>query len=295
MAQRVERVTQVPHLPPRARDAHKGDVGRVLVVGGSQAMFGAPALAGVSALRAGAGLVKLAAPETVQPFVVSLCPCATSLPLKCDGRELSGDAVAQVVREAERNSVVAVGPGMGVGLPQRMTVQALIEQDTPLVIDADGLNNLANIANWAALRRGPVVLTPHPGEMARLTGRSVSDIQADREGAALSATREWLDQQTVSERPLVLVLKGAGAVVTDGRRLYVNVTGNPGLATGGAGDVLTGIVAALIGQGLGAFDAAVLATYVHGLAGDLAAEELGEVSLIASDLPGYLPRAFRRL
>ena len=295
MAIEIERVDHLPSLPPRPRDSNKGQWGHLLAVAGSQGMIGAPSLLANAALRSGAGLVTVATPQTIQPFVAMLCPCATSAPLSVQGGDLSPLAVGEVLREAEKCSVLAVGPGMGVALPQRMVVRALLEQARPLVIDADGLNNLVHIAGWPALHRGPLVLTPHPGEMSRLTGRSVKEIQADREGSAEAALREWADQRTVQDAPLVLVLKGAGTIVTDGRRMYVNTTGNPGLATGGTGDVLTGVIAALIGQGLSPFDAAVLGVYVHGAAGDAAAARLGQVSLIATDVVDYLPHAFTQV
>jgi len=291
MAESVERITVLPKLPARRGDAHKGDFGRVLVVGGSRGMIGAPALAANAALRGGAGLVTVAVPETVQLAAAALCPCATSVPLACaaDGTP-AGDAVRQAMDAAEGCDVLAVGPGMARGTVQRDIVRAAVEQTAPVVLDADGLNNLAEIDNWAALVRCPLVLTPHPGEFATLTGGAVAPIQSDREGVALAAARQWASAGTA----LVVALKGAGTVVTDGRRVYVNATGNPGMATGGSGDVLTGLSAALLAQGVEPFDAACLAVYVHGLAGDLAAEKLGEVSLIASDLLDFLPQAMKK-
>jgi len=316
MAGRLRRITGPGDLPRRRKDAHKGDFGRVLVVGGSRGMIGAPALAANAALRGGAGLVAFAAPETVQLTVAGLCPCATSVPLACDGQGgLAGESVRQMLRATEGCDALAVGPGLGVGPGQQALVRAAIEQDRPLVIDADGLNNLARIDSWPVIRRCVLVLTPHPGEFSRLTDSPVKDIQAARENTAVQAVRAWegsMVANTSAMEPgnpksahaggrmagirneLVLVLKGAGTVVTDGRRMFVNATGNPGMATGGSGDVLTGLVAAFIGQGLAPFEAACLAVHVHGLAGDLAAKELGEASLIASDLLEYLPAAISK-
>ncbi len=292
----IERIDTVVKLPARKRDAHKGEFGRVLVVGGSRGMVGAVALAANAALRGGAGLVTFAAPRTIQLAVAAICPCATSVPLACDDAdELTGEAVRQVAAAAAECDVLAVGPGMAVGRRQQDLVQAALEQEKPLVLDADALNNLWRIADWAAVRRCLTVLTPHPGEFARLTGRDAKEIQAERESAAVAAVRQWTDQRTESCPPLVCALKGAGTVVTDGRRIYVNNTGNAGMATGGSGDVLTGLVAAFLGQGLAAFEAACLAVRCHGLAGDLAAEKFGQVSLTAADLLDYLPAALQQL
>ena len=292
---------RIPQLPPRDRSGHKGEYGHVLIVGGSRGMIGAPALAAEAALRAGAGLATIAAPEPVQLFVASLCMCATSVPLTCDAAGLPAPAaVREMLEAAKACDVLAVGPGMGVSPGAMALVRAALEQEKPVVLDADGLNNLARIdgpggtVRWCELRRCPLVLTPHPGEFSRLTGRTVAAIQARRRNLAKTTAAVWRKAGS-AEAPLVLVLKGAGTVVTDGTAAFVNCSGNPGMATGGSGDVLTGVIAALIGQGLSPMDSAVLGVHVHGLAGDLAAEEIGEVSLMASDLPAFLPDAFVQL
>lgn len=294
MAEQLETVKQPPKLPTRRRDGHKGDYGRVLIAGGSGGMIGAPSLAANAALRGGAGLVTVATPATVQQAVAALCPCATSLPLSCDSQgHLSGASPPELAAAAEACDVLAVGPGLSQGAGPRSLVRAALEQPKPVVLDADGLNNLCRIDGWPSIRQCPLVLTPHPGEMARLTGKAVTDIQADRQAAAADAARRWSGEPERQGPPLVCVLKGAGTVVTDGRRIYVNQTGNPGMATGGSGDVLTGLIAALIGQGLAPLDAACLGVHIHGRAGDLGAEELGEVSLTASDIIDFLPKATR--
>jgi ADP-dependent NAD(P)H-hydrate dehydratase len=293
MTEGIEIVVSLPRLPARKADAHKGDFGRVLVVGGSRGMIGAPALAALAALRGGAGLVTLAAPETIQLHAAGLCPCATSVPLSCDrdGR-LAAGCVRELIEAVDKADVLAVGPGLGVGRAQQDLVLAAVEQEKPLVLDADGLNNIAGLDHWPRRRMCPIVLTPHPGELARLVGRPVAEIQADRQAVALAEARTWA-QAAAQPRPLVLLLKGHGTIVTDGRRLRVNATGNPGMATGGAGDVLTGLVAALLAQGLEPLDAAALAAHVHGRAGDLAAAELSQPGMIATDLLDRLPQAIR--
>lgn len=285
----LERLGTPAPLGERDRDAHKGDFGRLLIVGGSRGMIGAVALAADAAFRGGAGLVTFAAPETVQLSVATLCPCATSTPLSCepDGR-LAGGAVRQMGERAEKADVLAVGPGMDIGTVQQNLVRAALECGRPVVLDADGLNNLARIDDWPAMRTAALILTPHPGEFARLTGEGIGDIQGDRVHAASNAASRWAGDV---DAPLIVVLKGAGTVVTDGRRVYVNDTGNPGMACGGSGDVLTGLTAALLGAGLEPMHAACLAVRVHGLAGDAAADRLGETSVMASDLVDFLPEA----
>lgn len=290
----TEIITEVPRLSVRARDGHKGDFGRVLVVGGSRGMIGAVGLAVDAALRGGAGLVTFAAPETIQQAIAVLCPCATSVPLSCEeSGKLSPESVHEMIDSIQRCDVIAMGPGMGLSAGQLNLIRAALEQDKPLVLDADGLNNLAHLDDWASLRRCPVILTPHPGEFSRLTGKPICEIQADRQAAAVAAASQWARQGSPEGASLICMLKGAGTIVTDGRRIFVNQTGNPGMATGGSGDVLTGLTAALLAQGLNPFDAASLAAAVHGRAGDLAAEELTEVSLIASDLLDFLPEAMK--
>jgi len=291
----MERIQTPPHLPPRPADAHKGDFGRVLVVGGSRGMVGAPALAGLAALRGGAGLVTLAVPECIQLTVAGLCPCATSIPLTLDAEgEWTPDAIRQVRLSATDADVLAVGPGLGVGPGQEQLLRAILEQTKPVVLDADGLNNLASIDDWPALRGCEMILTPHPGEFARLTNTTTVHVQAGRETLAVEAITRW-NQQAGDAPPMVLVLKGAGTIVTDGTKIYVNATGNPGMATGGSGDVLTGLIAALTRQKLSLFDAARLGVYLHGLSGDKAADERTQQGMIASDLINFLPRAMKEM
>ncbi len=295
MTDGIEHVEHLPVLEPRRSGGHKGSYGHVLVVGGSRGMIGAPALAANAALRGGAGLVTLAAPRVIQLFSAMLCPCATSVALSCgsDGQlsEQVGREFAQAAKDA---TVLAVGPGMATGRRQQDLVLAAIEQDKPLVLDADGLNNLAKIDSWPTRRRCPIVLTPHPGEFSRLTRKPIPEIQSDRQAHAVEACRAWAAAGEVAA-PLVLLLKGEGTVVTDGRKVRVNATGNPGMATGGTGDVLTGLVAALIAQDLAPLDAAILAAHLHGLAGDLAAADLTQPAMTATDLLDRIPRATQKV
>jgi ADP-dependent NAD(P)H-hydrate dehydratase len=280
-------ITTVPRLPPRAADSHKGTFGKVLVIAGSRGMSGAGVLSASGALRGGAGLVQAAAPDTVVETIAAGNPCYMTIPLPPDGQgRLARAALPRLLEAASGASAVVVGPGLGQSEDVAAVVVGLIaEVDRPLLIDADGLNVLGANPDVLKQRRQPFVLTPHPGEFARLSGSETRAVQANREERATAFARTFGG---------VLVLKGAGTVVTDGRQVYINTTGNPGMATGGSGDVLSGLVGALLAQGMEAFAAAVLGVYLHGLAGDLARDDRGETSLIATDLLEYLPMAFRR-
>ena len=281
-------MNKIPKLEPRAIDAHKGDFGKVCIIGGSVGMSGAAAIAGQAALRAGAGLVRVAVPKSVLPTVASIEPCFTTIALPEDDRgRISSKAIGNILDAAGDNDAVAFGPGVGTSGELRSVLEALLEQEQlRLVIDADGLNNLAGLRSWPASLKARTILTPHPGEMKRLwSSQFREELPSDRQRQAA-----MLAEQTRS----VVVLKGAGTVVTDGEKVYVNKTGNPGMATAGSGDVLTGVITALLGQGLSDFDAAVLGVHIHGLAGDIAAERTGQVSLIATDIAQALGEAFMR-
>ena len=249
----------------------------MLVVGGSVGMAGAPVLTAHAALRSGAGLVTLAVPSSIYPIVARKTPPEIMVQ--------PFTALAPLLRKAD---VLALGPGLSQRPEARSFARQLIGAvDLPIVLDADGLNAFAGPARKKLIKRkGQLVLTPHPGEMARLLGISAAAVQRDRAATAVKAAREL---------KAVVVLKGHRTVVADpsGRR-YVNTTGNPGMATAGSGDVLTGVIAALIGQGIPAFAAARAGVYLHGLAGDLAASKVGQVSLTAADILAALPSAFKR-
>lgn len=302
--QHINDIATFGKLPARDKNAHKGDFGSVLVAGGSRRMIGAPGLTANGALRGGAGLVTIASPAVVQLAVAMLCECATSIPLACDTKgQLASESVRQLKRAAETSDILAVGPGMGIGGGQENLLRAAIEQEQkqgqkhelkkPVVIDADGLNNLAKIDNWYFLRKCPLILTPHPGEFARLTGKTIEQIQGNRIEAVAAAIKKWLPN--APQPPMVLVLKGAETIVTDGSRIYINNTGNPGMATGGSGDVLTGLIAGIALQGPDLFTAACMGVYLHGAAGDLAAAKLTEESMIASDLLEFIPEAMKKI
>jgi ADP-dependent NAD(P)H-hydrate dehydratase len=276
----------LPRLPDRLPDAHKGHFGFALIVGGSRGMGGAVALAGMAALRGGAGLVRLAVPDSCLDTIAAFEPSYMTLPLPADpGGRISREALDTIRQWIDWATVVALGPGLGRSQRLDELVGRLYrELPKPMVVDADALNALATQPAILAQHSGPRILTPHPGEFARLTGKQVEGEAAEEAAVQLAA-----------RCGIVLVLKGHHTLTTDGKRRAKNTTGNPGMATGGAGDVLTGLITALACQGLEPFEAAQLGVHLHGLSGDIAAAELGEVSLIASDLVEFLPDAFEEL
>jgi NAD(P)H-hydrate epimerase len=280
----------LPTLPARPEESHKGTFGSVLIVAGSRGMSGAAALAGLGALRGGAGLVKVAVPVGIQPVVAGLETSYLTIPLpEDDAGRIRGDALRQLLPLAEANSSLAIGPGWGTSADLRDLARELyVTISIPLVIDADGLNALAAVPG--GIPKAPAgaarILTPHPGEFSRLLGRDTKSIQSDR---------ETLAAEFALKHGVIVVLKGHNTVITDGQRVAINTTGNSGMATGGTGDVLTGLIAALLAQGMTAMDAAHLGCHVHGLAGDLAAAELSKPGLIASDLPKYIGKAWKQI
>jgi NAD(P)H-hydrate epimerase len=266
----IEKVDRLPPWPARPADGHKGTFGTVVIIAGGVGMSGAAVLCGTAALRGGAGLVKLAVPEAVAAMVAAQQPCYMV-------RGSSWDEALELAKGAD---AVVAGPGLGQADGVRDLVRGLCGLDVPLVLDADALNVLGP---WPGAWRGrkTTVVTPHPGEFARLTG--------EKGGERLARAVDFARREGG-----IVVLKGAGTVVTDGKRAYVNTTGNPGMGTGGTGDVLAGLLGAMLAQRFDPFDAAVLGVYLHGLAGDLARDRVGEVSLIATDVLAALPEAIRR-
>ena len=274
-------------LPPRPPDAHKGAAGRVFVLAGSSGMSGAAALCTMGALRVGAGLVTLGIPKGLHhPMVEKLTEAMfRALPETKEG-SLSLQGLPEIVSAAGEMDAVAIGPGLSQH-PQTKTLvrQLLPKIPKPLVLDADGLNALAEDVALLKKLPLPIILTPHPGEMGRLIRLSPEEVQRDRQRIAAEFAKMYR---------VIVVLKGHATVVAryDGE-VYVNDTGNPGMASGGCGDVLTGMIAGLLGQRLAPFDAARLGVYLHGLAGDLAAADRGEIGLLASDLADRIPQAIR--
>jgi NAD(P)H-hydrate epimerase len=273
-------------FPPRPRDAHKGDAGHVCVIAGGRGKCGAAVLAAEAASRCGAGLTTLALPESERLLVATQLREVMTAGLAAGPHGLFASPAREELHLllAGKSSVV-VGPGIGVSDGTRTLVRQLISTcELPLVIDADGLNCIGDDVAVLRRRRGATVLTPHPGEMSRLTKTETSVIQADRLGAA---------RRLAEETTACVVLKGARTVVAGpGGTAAINLTGNPGMASGGMGDVLAGMIGSLCGQGLDAEEAALVGVHIHGLAADLAAQaQGGTIGLLASDVIAALPRA----
>jgi len=270
---------------PRKPASNKGDYGRVLIVAGSRGMTGAACLAAMSAARAGAGLVTLAVPSGVQKLVASkLTEIMTVALPESTEQTIGSEALNEIIALSQRFDVIAIGPGITTHPETASLVRKILPMlNIPCVIDADGLNCLAGNTEVFKLISAPLILTPHPGEMSRLTGNTTTEIQQQRLALAEGAAKDW---------GVVLLLKGASTIVAaPDSKTYINTTGNPGMATGGAGDVLTGIIAGLIAQGLNPFDAAGAGAYLHGLAGDLAVRQKGCRGLLAGDILDFLPDA----
>jgi len=257
--------------------------GRVLVVGGSVDMVGAPVLAGRTALVAGSGLVQIAVPRAI------LYPCLSSC-LELIGLALDGRSSASLARAAERADAIVVGCGMGTDGASRRRVLDLIAQDKPLVIDADALNILASEKSWPTRFQAPAILTPHLGEMKRLGKHlQVSEVPPDEAGR--------LDLAGAAARAFgsVILLKGHRTIVTDGQRTYINKTGDSSLSKAGTGDVLSGLIGSLVGQGMPLFDAACLGSWIHGQAGENLGKKLGRRSVLAHQVCDEIGRVMRQL
>lgn len=276
----MNRIVTLPGLPERPIEGHKGLFGRVLVVGGSDRMIGAPVLAGTAALRMGAGLVQVATPESILPAAISITPELIGLPLNAGN-------VRELIAAASEADAVVVGPGMGTSTLAKRRLLRLVQIERPVVLDADALNLLAMQKRWSNFK-APSVLTPHPGEMKRLAKLlSGDDVPTDEDGrieiaaAAAKAFRQ------------IIVLKGHRTVVSDGERVYVNRTGDSSLSKAGTGDVLSGIIAALLAQKMDRFEAACAGVWLHGKAGEIAGQKLGRRSVLARDVIEALDQAIQ--
>jgi NAD(P)H-hydrate epimerase len=275
--------------PSRRQDSHKGTYGYLFVIAGSVGLTGAAVLACEAALRTGVGMVTLGLPRSLNIAMEARLTETMTYPLpETSSQSLSTSAFDDIREAARRMHAMAVGPGLSTNAETQELVRRLVtELEFPMVVDADGLNAVAGQPGVLGSRQAPTIISPHPGEMARLTNLSPAEIQADREGTAKRCAKEW---------GVELILKGAPSVVATSKgELFVNTTGNSGMSTAGSGDVLTGILGALLCQGVAASDAAVLGTYLHGLAGDIAAERYTGRGMVAGDMVRCLPDVWRRL
>jgi NAD(P)H-hydrate epimerase len=270
-------------LKPRTRDCHKGSCGHVLVLAGSPGKTGAAYMTAMGALRAGAGLVTLGIPESLNNIMEVKTTEIMTYPLpETASKTLGENSYNETTGLMKGKAVLVLGPGLGVNRQAREFVLRIIENSTiPLLIDADGLNNIGGHTDILKRASVPLIITPHPGEMAKLIGMDVKSIQSDRVGVA---------SEFSTRHNVITVLKGAGTITArpDGS-IYINTSGNPAMATAGTGDILSGIIAGFIGQGYDAFNASIAGTYIHGLAGDTVAKRIGETGMVATDLLEEIP------
>ncbi|MBU1084585.1 MAG: NAD(P)H-hydrate dehydratase [Candidatus Omnitrophota bacterium] len=275
-------------IPERKDASHKGDYGKVLIIAGSRGMTGAAYLASQGALLAGSGLVTCGVPGSLNVIMeIKLTEVMTLALPETKNAALSMKGAEKIITFSAGCDAAAIGPGLGREEETGKLVKELLERmDIPVVLDADGINALKSGGSILKGRNAPTVITPHPGEMARFLGIDAGKVQADREGIA---------KKVSEETGCIVCLKGHKTVVAspDGE-IYINSTGNSGMATGGTGDVLTGMITSFIGQGVNAYSAAVNAVYLHGLAGDIAASKKGAFSMTATDILDNLHEAFER-
>lgn len=268
-------------LPDRSPDSHKGNYGRILIIAGSRGYTGAPCLAARGALRCGAGLVTLVVPKSVYSVVAGKMDEAMVSPLPSAQGKLSFFACRMIKKQLSKADVVLLGPGLGQSYGVYSVVSWILKNfPGPIILDADGINVLSGHMDILRGRTAPTILTPHPGEFVRLGGQ----LSKGRTSAAVDFAKDT---------GCVLVLKGHNTVITDGTQLYCNPTGNPGMAVGGSGDVLAGMIAALLGQGLSAIEAAACGAWIHGAAGDICAKELGQYGMLPTDMLSVLPRLLK--
>ena len=275
-------------MQKREPDTHKGSYGHLFIIGGSPGLTGAVCLAAISALRSGCGIVTVALPDSLNYVAEVKLTEAMSLALPQTGRAtFSRDAVEPALRFIEeRADGVLIGNGISTDRETAVfTREIILRAEKPLVIDADAITAIAGDRDILKLLKAPAVITPHPGEMSRLAGLNVEEIQRDRSSQA---------RRFASEYGLTVVLKGHHTVISDGKQVHTNLSGNPGMATAGTGDVLAGVIGSfMVKERSDLFSSAVFGVHIHGLAGDLAARVLGQESLIASDIIDFLPDAFR--
>jgi len=279
----------IAKFPKRTPESHKGDFGHILVIAGSFGYTGAAYLTAQSAMLSGSGLVTLAVGRSLYGIMATKLTEVMVRPFfETKDCSLSLLAEKDLLNFSEKCNSIAIGPGISQNKETQALVRNLVaKSNKPIILDADGINAFVGNLDLLKKAKAPLVMTPHPGEMARLTATDVSEVQNKRKDIALKFANEY---------NTVLILKGHKSIVANQfGEFYINETGNVGMATGGSGDVLTGIVASFVGQGLAPFEAAILGVHFHGMAGDLAAKEKGVLSLIATDLLKKMPRVLKTL
>lgn len=278
---KLDHKTVLSLLPDRKQDAHKGDFGKILLLCGSRGYTGAAYLAAMGALRSGAGLVFLGVPESIYEIEAVKLNEAVVFPLPDKDGKLSAAAIPEILERLPKMDAVLLGPGLGQSDGVLSVVKAVLENaQCPVVLDADGINVIEAHKDILRGRTNPTILTPHAGEFTRLGG----GISGDRQTAA---------EERAKSLGCILLLKGSGTVITDGCSTYINPTGNPGMAVGGCGDVLSGIITALLGQGIPPLEAAACGAWLHGAAGDICAAEIGQYGMLPTDMVSVLPRLLK--
>jgi len=268
-------------LPDREKTAHKGDFGKILLLCGSRGYTGAAYLAAMGALRCGAGLVFLGVPGSIYQVEAVKLNEAVVFPLPDEGGKLSEEAVSEILQRLPQMDAVLIGPGLGQSEGVFQVVKMVLEKAAcPVVLDADGINVLTVHKDILRGRTTPTILTPHAGEFARL-------------GGSIGDGRQTAAEKMAAELGCIVLLKGHNTVITDGNTTYINPTGNPGMAVGGSGDVLSGIITALLGQGVRPLEAAACGAWLHGAAGDLCAREIGQYGMLPTDMVTVLPRLLK--
>ncbi len=274
-------------MPKREDDANKTQCGRIFILAGSKGMTGAAALSALGAMRCGAGLVTVGTADTEQPILANKLTEAMTVDFKSVCGEVSTLDKEKILERANSSDAFVIGPGLGRRKETQELILWLIENvNVPIIIDADGLNALSANIDILKSRKCATILTPHEGEMAKLTGKTSEYVKNNREKIVKDFTRKY---------KVVLVLKGKNTIVANEDKVFINSTGNSGMATGGSGDVLSGVLGSLVAQGMDAYEASVLGVYIHGLAGDIGALDKGKMGLIASDIVHNLPYAINEL
>ncbi len=277
----LDRKTVLQNLPKRENNTHKGDYGRILLLCGSRGYTGAAALAAMGALRIGAGLVFLGVPESIYEIEAVKLNEPVVFPLPDHDGKLSACSIEKIGELLPKMDAVLVGPGLGISPDVVSVVEYVIDHaQCPLVLDADGINAVAAHKDILRGRTGITIVTPHEGEFIRLSGSGISD-------------RKCAAQFLAEELGVIVVLKGYETITTDGNTCYLNPTGNPGMAVGGSGDVLAGMITGLLGQGIDPLMCAACGVWLHGAAGDLCADELGQYAMLPSDMLSVLPRLLK--